>query len=82
VKYLLLILVVPGTIPLLLLAIRSVVRTAQRIRREDEDAERAVRIQRDYSVPDYAVEPPKGRRVQPRAVDGPTSNYKEVGRWL
>jgi hypothetical protein len=51
-------------------------------REEDEDAERAIRIQREYMVPEDAVEVPKGRRTSRRELPEITSNYKEVGRWL
>jgi hypothetical protein len=73
---------VPGSFALIAIVIREAVKRARGWREEDEDAERAIRIQREYMVPEDAVEVPKGRRTSRRELPHITSNYREVGRWL
>jgi hypothetical protein len=45
---------------------------------DDQDAERALRIRREYDVPDEAVAPATGRRAR-RDLPEIESNYKNVG---
>lgn len=57
------------------LAIPAAMRTARRWREDGEDADRVLRIQREYGVPAEAVEPPRGRRrPEPERAEG-TSRY-------
>lgn len=55
---------IPGSGALLAILLRELVRAVRKSRSESEDAERALRIQRDYMIPDWAVEvsEPTGRR--------------------
>ena len=79
----LLFLAAPGSFALILLVVRSLVRTARKWRAEDEDAERALRIQREYSVPEWAVELSEPVNVPPsrRDPEAPVSRYRdEVSR--
>lgn len=61
--------------------IRAGLRTAVRWHEEGQDAERVLRIQREYCVPEMAVSEPTGRRRPEPREDGPTSRYdREVQR--
>jgi hypothetical protein len=46
------------------------------VRAGDEDTERALRIQREYAVPECAVEEPRGRRAHVKQKPEITSNYR------
>lgn len=62
----------PGSFALIAIALRELIRAVRKSRSESEDAERALRIQRDYMIPDWAVEvsEPTGKRAEPK-VDWP-----------
>lgn len=82
-RYLLAILLIPGTLPLALLALRALVRAVRQSRQDEEDLARALRIQREYDVPDWAIEvaEPMGRRPVPRERPEIASRYTvEPGR--
>ena len=72
-------LAIPGSGAVFVLAIRELIRAVKRSREDEEDSARALRIQRDYMVPDYAVEVPEptGRRAVRMELPEITSRYTE-----
>lgn len=80
---LLLFLAVPGSVTLLVLALRELVKAVRKSRQAKEDEERAERIALEYAVPQWAVEEPPlptGRRRVTRELPEITSRYTEVAK--